>query len=140
MLVKAYRTHEIKQSDLKSKQQVKPKSVEPMRISSLSHYSIVNLTDAFLQNRMIDGKTLEPAEINFYEYDAKYDLDQDYDIIQNEIRYNTFKGVADERFSNELSLKMKFTFLSSINRNSLCLGLQTALIMRPKTFWESMAR
>lgn len=101
MLVKVYKTHEIK--ELKSKQQIKPKSAEPMKLSSLSHYSIVNLTDAFLENHMLDGRTLEPAEIKFYEYDSKYNLDQDYDIIQNELRYNTFKGSADDQFSKNLS-------------------------------------
>ena len=45
-----------------------------MRLSFLTHYSIVNLTDLFMENHMLDGRTLESA-IKFYEYDSKYELD-----------------------------------------------------------------
>ena len=35
---------------------------------------------------------------------------------------------------------MKFSFMSSIHRNSLSLGLQRSVIVRPKTHWECMVR
>ena len=30
--------------------------------------------------------------------------------------------------------------MSSIHRNSLCLGLQKSVVMRPKTYWDCMVR
>lgn len=78
LLLKVFKTHEIK--NLQSRQLIKQKSSEPMRLSFLTHYSIVNLTDLFMENHMLDGRTLESA-IKFYEYDSKYELDQDFDSI-----------------------------------------------------------
>ena len=37
-----------------------------MRLGFLKGYSLLNITDIFLDNKMKDGKPLDPYDINFY--------------------------------------------------------------------------
>jgi len=58
LLIKVFKVYEIGNKNIRSKQKINPKSVEPMKLSFLKSFSIVNLSDAFFDNRMKDGKPL----------------------------------------------------------------------------------
>lgn len=82
MIIKVYKTYDIKPKESKPKQKVNSKTQEPMKISLLKAYQIINLSDKFFEEKMRDGKSYEPSEvIQFFHYDPKYNLDQDYDRI-----------------------------------------------------------
>ena len=47
-------------------QKINPKSQQPMQLTLLKAYSLINLSDLFFENRMKDGKPLEPSDIRFF--------------------------------------------------------------------------
>ena len=95
-----------------------------MTLSFLKAFSIINVSDAFFENLMRDGKPLETFDVRLFQMDSsKWTLDLDYDVILNEMRYNEFKGVPDEQLTAQLGLKLQLTMLSSINRHQLALRL-----------------
>ena len=94
-----------------------------MQLTWLKAYSIINVSDLFFENRIKDGKSLDPSEIHFFAADPSRALDLDYDQILIEIRYNEFKGTLDQQITNELGLKLQLTLISSIMKNELALRL-----------------
>lgn len=58
MIIKVFKVYN--NISIKKNQQVNSKSNEPMQLSFLKAFSIVNISDAFFENRMKDGKPLEP--------------------------------------------------------------------------------
>ena len=64
MIIKVFKIIEVV---IKSNsQKINPKSQQPMQLTLLKAYSIVNLSDLFFENRMKDGKPLEPSDIRFF--------------------------------------------------------------------------
>lgn len=71
-----------------------------MKISILKAYRVVNLSDMFFDEKMRDGKPFEPEEIiQFFQYDPKYNVDQDYDRILKDQRENEFTGKIDDEIT-----------------------------------------
>lgn len=46
-----------------------------MKLSFLKAYSIINVSDQFFEEKMKDGKSLDPIEIRFFNFDNKYILE-----------------------------------------------------------------
>lgn len=108
------KVHKVIPQSLRTNQKINVKSPSPMNLNFLKAYSIVNVSDLFLENKMKDGKTLEPFDINFYKYDHKWILDENYDTLLSDMRFNKFDGEIDHQITKELNLKLQITILSSI--------------------------
>jgi hypothetical protein len=83
MIIKVFKEREVVLKT--SSQKINPKSIKPMQLSWLKAFSIINLSDVFFENRMKDGKSLDPSEIRFFQYDQKWTLDLDYETLLNEM-------------------------------------------------------
>lgn len=71
-----------------------------MKISILKAYSIINLSDRFFEKRMADGRVdLADELIKFIQYDQKYNLDNDYDRILQDIREDELTSKYDDEIT-----------------------------------------
>jgi len=71
-----------------------------MKISILKAYSIINLSDRFFEKRMADGRVDQADElIKFIQYDQKYNLDNDYDRILQDIREDELTSSYDDEIT-----------------------------------------
>jgi hypothetical protein len=81
MLIKVMKTVSVPTN---TNQRISPKSNDPMKLSFVKAYSLVNVTDLFLEHKMKDGKPLEPLDISFFAIDAsknQWVLEQDYEVL-----------------------------------------------------------
>lgn len=66
MVIKVFKNYNI---PTKTNQRINPKSNDSMQLNFLKAFSIVNISDAFFENRMKDGKPLEPFEVKLFNFD-----------------------------------------------------------------------
>ncbi len=66
LMIKVFKNHIFKGAEVKNKQKVNPKSNDSMKLQFLKAYSIINISDRFFDDKMKDGKPLDPAEIKFF--------------------------------------------------------------------------
>jgi len=100
MIIKVFKQYDIPPRESKTKQKVNTKTYEPMKISILKAYSIINLSDRFFEKRMADGRVdLADEPIKLIQCDQKYNLDNDYDRILQDIREDELTSKYDEEIT-----------------------------------------